>query len=122
MEAKTLVIDDEKEVRDILEGFLTKKGYKVVTAASAMEGIEKLKAENPKVILLDIEMPGMSGVEAIGKIREIDKNVGIIMATGVKDEKIAQETVKLGASDYIVKPFDFEYMEKSLLVKLVSLG
>ncbi|MFH1552156.1 MAG: response regulator [Candidatus Omnitrophota bacterium] len=122
MKEKILVIDDEIEVCKLLKDFLVKQGYEVTTATSAQEGIEKLKTEKPKVILLDIKMPGMDGVEAIKRIREIDKGVGIIMATAVLDEKIAQETVKLGASDYIVKPFDLEYMEKSLLVKLASLA
>lgn len=121
MKAKILVVDDEKVIRDTLEAFLKKKGYEVATASTAMEGIEKLKAESPKVILLDIRMPGLSGVEAIKKIREVDKDVGIIMATAVADEKIAQETIKLGASDYILKPFDLNYLEKSLIVKLASM-
>jgi len=121
MKGKVLVVDDEKVIRDMLRDFLKKKGYEVLTAATAMEGIEKLKKEKPKVILLDIRMPGLSGVDAIKKIREADKDVGIIMATAVIDEEIAKETIRLGASDYILKPFDLEYMEKSLMVKLASM-
>jgi two-component system response regulator AtoC len=121
MKGKVLVVDDEKVIRDTLEAFLKKKGYEVVTAASAMEGIEKLRKEKPKVILLDIRMPGLSGVDAIEKIREVDKNVGIIMATAVIDEDIARESIELGASDYIVKPFDLNYLEKSLMVKLATM-
>lgn len=121
MKAKILIIDDEKVVRDTLETFLKKKGYEVVTADSAMEGIKKLKEEKPRVILLDIRMPGLSGVDAIEKIREVDKNVGIIMATAVIDEGIAKETIRLGASDYIIKPFDLNYLEKSLIVKLATM-
>ena len=121
MKDKILVIDDEASVCSLLKDFLIKKGYEVATATSAREGIEKLKTERPKVILLDIRMPEMSGVEAIKRIREIDENVGIIMATAVMDEKIAQETVRLGASDYILKPFDLEYLERSLLTKIAML-
>ncbi|MFH1877951.1 MAG: response regulator [Candidatus Omnitrophota bacterium] len=116
-----LVIDDEKEICKLLEKFLTLKGYRAIVANSAEEGIRKLKEANPRVILLDIRMPGLDGIEAIKKIREIDKKVGIIMATAVIDQGIAQETVKLGASDYILKPFDLDYLEKSLMVKIAML-
>ena len=121
MKGKILAIDDEMEVCDLLKTFLTRKGYEVITANSAAEGIEKVKVEKPNVVLLDIRMPGMDGVEAINRIREIDKDVGIIMTTAVIDEKIAQKTVELGASDYIIKPFDLDYLEKSLIVKLATL-
>ncbi len=121
MKAKILVVDDEKVIRDMLEKFLSRKGYEVVTADSGQKALEKLKTEKPKVILLDIRMPGMGGVEAIKKIREIDKDVGVIMATAVMDEEVAKETIGLGAADYIVKPFDLDYMEKSLMVKLATM-
>jgi two-component system, NtrC family, response regulator AtoC len=121
MKEKILVIDDEKAIRDVLEAFLTKKGYEVVVASSAEEGIEKVRTEKPRVILLDIRMPGMSGVDAIKRIREIDKDVGILMATAVLDEEIARQTIKLGASDYIIKPFDLNYLEKSLAVKIATM-
>ncbi|MFC1480223.1 response regulator [Candidatus Omnitrophota bacterium] len=121
MKERILVIDDEVEICGLLKTFLTGQGYEVITATSAQEGIEKLESEKPKVILLDIRMPGMDGVEAIKRIREVDKHVGIIMATAVMDEKVAQETVKLGASDYIIKPFDLEYLKQSVLVKIATL-
>ncbi|NQT32435.1 MAG: response regulator [Candidatus Omnitrophica bacterium] len=118
---KILVIDDEAEICDALKMFLTQKGYDVMATTSATEGIELVKTEKPKVILLDIRMPDMTGLEAIKKIREVDENVGIIMATAVVDEDIAKETIKLGASDYIIKPFDLDYLERSLLVKISTL-
>ncbi|MBD3426414.1 MAG: response regulator [Candidatus Omnitrophica bacterium] len=121
MKAKILVVDDEKTIRDILETFLEKKGYEVATAATAEECLEKLKNEKPKIILLDIRLPGMSGVEAIKKIRRIDENVGVIMATAVLDEEVAKKTIEMGAADYIVKPFDLDYLEKTLTVKLASM-
>jgi len=121
VKAKILVIDDELHICNLLEEFLTREGYDVTTSTSAREGIEKIKVERPQIILLDIRMPDMSGIEAIKKIREVDKNVGIIMATAVMDEKIAQEAIKLGAEEYIVKPFDLDYLKKSLLAKIATL-
>ncbi|MBD3379158.1 MAG: response regulator [Candidatus Omnitrophica bacterium] len=121
MGEKILVVDDEKAVRDALEAFLKKKGYEVSAAGTADECLDLLAKERPRVILLDIRMPGMSGVEAIKKIREIDAEVGIIMVTAVVDEEVAKETIRLGASDYIVKPFDLDYLERTLTVKLATM-
>ncbi|MGB2631244.1 MAG: response regulator [Candidatus Omnitrophota bacterium] len=118
MKGKILVIDDEIEICKLLDVFLTKEGYEVTTASSAMEGMEKFKTVRPKVILLDIRMPGMDGIEVMRRIREIDKNVGIIMATAVVDKNIAEEAVKLGAADYIIKPFDLEYLKRSIMAKI----
>lgn len=118
---KLLVIDDEARICEILRKFLTKKGYDVSTATSVLAGIEKVKNEKPKVVFLDIRMPGMTGVEAIKRIKEINPKIGIIMATAVVDEKVAQETIRMGASDYIIKPFDLDYLEKTLLVKLAEM-
>ena len=122
MKAKILVIDDEVEICNLLKSFLTKKGYEVATATSAAEGLEKIEKEKPKVILLDIRMPDMDGIELLKRIRGIDKDVGVIMATAVNDENTAQEAVSLGAADYIIKPFDLEYLERSLIVKIALLA
>lgn len=118
---KVLIVDDEIKICAILEKFLSKKGYDTVTANSAEEGIEKLKTEKPNVILLDIRMAGLNGLQAISKIREIDEKVGIIMITAVMDEETALECIKAGASDYITKPMDFEYLEKTLLVMIAMM-
>jgi two-component system NtrC family response regulator len=66
-------------------------------------------------------MPEMSGVEVMKEIRKLDKKVGIIMATALVDQDVVDEAIKMGASDYIIKPFDLEYLRKSVLTKLASL-
>ncbi|MDP8298844.1 MAG: response regulator [Candidatus Tantalella remota] len=121
MNEKILVIDDEIEICNLLQTFLTREGYQAITATSAAEGIEKLQSEKPKLVLLDIRMPGMDGVEAMKKIREIDENVAIIMATAVVDKKTADEIASMKATDYIIKPFDLDYLRNTLLAKLAML-
>lgn len=121
MGEKILIIDDEKHIVDALKLFLEMKGYDVIGTTSVIEGIGMVKTEKPKVIFLDINMPEMTGIEALKKIREIDKKIGIIMATAVIDENVAKQAMELGASDYIIKPFDLKYMEKSLMVKLATM-
>jgi len=121
MDKKILIVDDEPRIRTVLERFLTRKGYKIVIAASGQEAIEKVKTDNPLVVLLDIRMPGMDGLAAMKKIKEASPKTGVIMITGVKDEEVAKKAMELEAFDYITKPFDLNYLETCLMVKLALL-
>jgi DNA-binding response OmpR family regulator len=118
---KIMVVDDEYEICSMLKDFLEREGYEAFTATSVKDALGIIEKERPKVILLDIRMPEMNGIEAIEEIRKIDEKVGIIMATAVMDEDVARKAMELGASDYIIKPFDLEYLRKSLLIKLAML-
>lgn len=121
MNYKILIIDDEIEVCTLLRDFLKLEGYEVDFATSAKEGIEKFKEQRPTIVLLDVRMPEMDGIEAMQVIREIDKECGIILATAIVDQKVVDEAMRMGATDYIVKPFDLEYLRKSVLTKLADL-
>lgn len=118
MKRKILVVDDEKVICNMLKKFLSKKGYQVSGALSGEEAIKKVKEEKPHMILLDIKMPGIDGVETLKRIRKIDKEVGIVMITVVKDDGVGRECLELGAYDYITKPLNLDYLEKVLMVKL----
>ncbi len=100
-----LVVDDEKEIADLIEIYLVSDGYKVFKASSADEGLEILKNENINLALLDIMMPGMNGLEMCKKIRQ-DSNIPIIMisAKGTDLDKILG--LGTGADDYVTKPFN----------------
>ena len=113
MKEKILVIDDDLEICHLLKDFLKKKDYSVITATSVRKGLELIGTEKPKIILLDVRMPEMDGIAAIHEIRKIDTSVGIVMITGYKDEESARKTIELGASDYILKPFDLAYLQKA---------
>jgi len=117
--AKILVVDDEVKICELLQRFFEKKGYTVITANSGMDAIEKVQNESPDVMLLDIRMPGMDGVEVLKCVREFNKKIGIIMVTAVMDEDIAKNTMKLGADEYITKPIDLERLEMNVLVDLI---
>ena len=121
MPVKILVVDDEIEITGLLKKFLKKEGHEVVTANSGEECLKKFTEEKPQIILLDIRMPGMDGLEEMKRIREIDQDVAIIMATAVVDEKTMVKVVDMKATDYIIKPFDLDYLKKVLLVKIASL-
>jgi len=102
-----LVVDDEPNViesfKQVLEG-----DYKVSTATSGEEALEKVEKENLDIVLLDIKMPGMDGMEVLQRIGQLKENVDVIMVTAVNTMKTAIEAMKLGAYDYITKPFDVD--------------
>ena len=122
MTAKILIVDDEPSVCYALKEILTKRGHKVSTVLSGEEAIKKVKEERPQIVLLDIRMPQMDGVETLKRIREIDKKIGIVMITAFQEEERGKKCLELGAYDYITKPIDFDYLEKVLMIKLVDLA
>ena len=118
-----LVVDDDKTVRGFLELFLKTKGFaNVVSAENGEDAIKIVEKENVKLILLDVMLPGMNGVEVLRKIKAINKDISVIMITGYPDEEKAKEAIREGVYDYIIKPFDLFYLELILLTKLIQLG
>lgn len=104
MDRKVLIVDDEKNIVDIIAFNLKKEGYQVITASDGEEGVEKTFSENPDLILLDIMMPKMDGYEACRKIRE-KKHTPIIMLTARAEEVDKVLGLEMGADDYVTKPF-----------------
>jgi len=107
---KILAVDDELSVRDSLR-MIFKKDYQVVTAGSAREAWEKILSEEPDLIFLDIIMPQKDGMELLKEIRESQPLTPVVMLTAAKNLKTAVEAMKLGAYDYITKPFDVEELK-----------
>ena len=121
--SKILVVDDDKTVRGFLELFLKTKGFAdVVSAENGEDAVKIVEKENVKLILLDVMLPGMNGVEVLRKIKAINKDISVIMITGYPDEEKAKEAIREGVYDYIIKPFDLFYLELILLTKLIQLG
>ncbi len=111
-EPSILLIDDEENIRKFLTRSFTKKGYKIKTAPTAEDGWSILSQEKIDILILDINLPGMSGIELLEKIREVDeKSPFIVMITAYGDVKTAVTAMKAGAQDYITKPFEFAEIE-----------
>src|ERR1041385_9157103 len=108
---KILVIDDEMGPRESLR-MLLKPDYQVHTANCVEAGLKLLREKTPDTIVMDIRMPGMSGIEGLRKIREIDPHLSVIMLTGFGALETAREALRLGANDYISKPFDAAEMRE----------
>lgn len=115
--SRLLIVDDEPGVSEAIADLLSGEGYEVDTAASGQEALQKVQENPPDLMLLDILMPGMNGVEALRRVLEAHPALGVIMVTAVYDEDIAQKAMALGAFDYITKPIDIDYLKTSVLVK-----
>ena len=118
---KLLIVDDEKDVLFFLKTFFQTRNFDVYTAESGEEAVQKVKNARPHIVLMDIKMPGIGGVEALKRIKAIDPAVAVIMATAVYDESTAKEALALGAYDYVTKPFNLEYMETTVSIKLAQM-
>lgn len=102
---KVLICDDEEGVRESLK-LILEDDYDLSFAITGNEAIEKTKKEPIDLVILDIKMPKMSGLETLKELKKISPNTKVIIASGYKSVEAASEAIKSGASDYIIKPFD----------------
>jgi signal transduction histidine kinase len=109
-----LVIDDERPILEMLEMSLTSEGYKVITAESGKEGLKIFREQRPKLILTDIRMPGIDGIEVLKRIKATDDEAEVIVITGHGDMNSAISALQHGASDFITKPIRDEVLMLSL--------
>ena len=105
---KVLIVEDEDALRTIVRDELGVYGFDVDDAEDGVKALEKLNKERFHIVVLDIRMPNMDGMEVLRNIRSYDLADKVIMLTAVDELKVAQETLKLGANDFITKPYDFQ--------------
>src|SRR5262245_24808985 len=108
MKPRILVIDDEAAIRDSLRMILEYEDYEFVGAASGAEGVGIVRREPPQMVVLDIKMPGMNGLEALAEIRKVDESLPVAMISGHGTITDAMQATRLGAFDFIEKPFTSE--------------
>ena len=113
-EERILVVDDEYLIRWTLQQNLTKAGYEVLIAETGEEALEKVEGEAPDLVLLDIKLPGMDGYEVLEETLKIDQGIIPIMITAFEDVEKVVKAMRLGAFDYITKPFDFDKVRISI--------
>ncbi len=118
---KVLVVDDENEICELTRSFLRKKNYCTFGANSRIEAIDIVKRDQPHVVLLDIRLGSESGLDTLRQIKEINKDIKVIMVTALNDEDSVAQAKSLGADDYISKPFTANFLEDIILKKVVSL-
>ena len=118
--ARILIVDDEEAIRIGFETFLTADGHEVETAIDGQSGLDKLKAYRPHIVLLDIRMVGMSGLEALPLMMVADPNARIIMLTAVHELEVAKMAIRQGAADYIPKPVHLDHLREVLNVEEIQ--
>ena len=115
---KILVVDDEPEVRLVLTEFLESRGYEVTAAGSGAEALAMVDAAKPHVVLLDVSMPDMDGMETLKRLAASNPGLPIIMVTANADVDVTSRLIAMGAADYIPKPFDLEYLGQAVSIQV----
>ena len=111
---RVLVVDDNAEVRKMLEDALTALGYRTRTAADGAAAVRAVIDESPDVVLLDVYMPGLSGVGALPTIVALAPNAKVIMISGAANEDVLKRSLAFGAHDYVTKPFEISSLSRAL--------
>lgn len=111
--AKVLIVDDDELIRDTLYEALS-ENYLCQTAETAEKAFARIEADTYDVVLSDISMPGLSGLELLGHVRQRFPETPVIMISGIGDQEHAQGLIKLGAFEFLLKPFSLEVVEKSV--------
>ncbi len=106
-----MIVDDNPDVRSVLENFLSKKGYTIMVASSGDGALMKIKVQTPDIVFLDLRMPGMDGLMVLKAIKQFNEAIKVVMLTSSQDSFIIDESKRLGACDYLIKPYDLEKVD-----------
>jgi putative two-component system response regulator len=109
-----LVVDDEESIRNAMRKFLVHQGYEVATAATGEEALELLQRQKITGMLLDVNLPGMSGIDLVPQIMELEPNIALLMLTAVNDATSAALCMQRGALDYLIKPIDLTHLGRAI--------
>jgi DNA-binding NtrC family response regulator len=119
-----LIVDDEPSIREVLTGYFEHtygpRGFTVETAADGESALAAVRNQRPALILLDIDMPGITGIEVLRSVRAIDAKIPVIMITGNASTRVAGEVIKDGAYSYLPKPVKFQYLDHIVATVLGS--
>ena len=122
MQIRILVVDDEKETGDYLQLLLSKAGYEVVALTDPTQVLDRIRAEDFHLVILDMMMPQMSGTEVLEKIRSFDSDIAVIVATAHPAVDTAVASLKAQASDYVKKPVEPEDLDPTLACEATNLS
>lgn len=119
---KLLIIDDESDIRQFAQSYFKKRGIEVFTAASGREGLEIISATSPDLVLLDMRMEEMSGIEVLQELRIKNLPTKVILVTGIEDVEVSEQARALGIVDFLHKPLDLDRLEKIVMTALGASG
>ena len=116
--SKLLIVDDEIDIREFAKRFFVKRGIDVFTASGGAEALQMIDENRPDLVLLDIQMEEIDGIEVLRKLRDHQNGIKVIMVTGAEDPAVINEANRLGVRGYIHKPLVLEELEKIVLSEL----
>lgn len=119
---RILVVDDEIAVGEVVVDYLTEKGYEAELVPDGAQAIASVHRQKPDLVLLDMTLPGMPGVDVLRTLQGFERELPVVMITGNADADLAQTTLRLGAFDYIAKPIDFPYLDRVVEAALTRGG
>jgi len=115
---KLLIVDDEIDITEFAKSFFTKRGIDVLTASGGAEALKIIDQDQPDLVLLDVQMEEINGIEVLKRLRDRKNNIRVIMVTGTEDESVINEAKRLGVKGYVHKPLVLEELEKIVLFEL----
>ena len=118
---KLLIVDDEAEICDFLRSFFEERNYLVKSVNSGEDALKAVEEFKPQVVLLDIKMPGMDGIQVLQKLKSKFPRLKVIMVTALETRDKIEECLRLGADNYITKPLSLEYLENDVREKIEGL-
>ena len=118
---RILIVDDEQELVNFLAEEFKDRALDVDTVLNGLEAVESVMAKSPDIVLLDVRMPGMAGIAALKKFKDINPVLKVVMMTAFQDEKIMEQARALGAIDYIKKPVSLACLDTVIMGKISSL-
>jgi len=110
-----LIVDDDAQHLELLAIKLSAENWRLVVAQSGEEALHRIMLEKPGLVILDILMPGMSGLETLKKIKDLDPGIPVVMVSAVWDGEEVKRCTEAGCSDYVTKPIDFERLKSIVL-------
>lgn len=111
---KLLIVDDQKGIRRLLTEVFLEYGYEIESCANGIKALELIPEFQPDLIIMDVKMPGMNGIDVLRKIRETDKELKVIMMTAYGDQHYVNQAEALGVARFIIKPFDLNELKKQV--------
>jgi DNA-binding NtrC family response regulator len=111
---KILIVDDDESVREVLSDLFRVLGYRSIVASNGREGLRLLEEHQVSLVISDIRMPVMDGIEMAKHVKARYPKLGVILISGYKPDYSWKEVMKAGASDYITKPFDIDMIERKV--------
>ena len=112
-----LIVDDEAITGKLISIHLISEGYDVEAVLTGEEAMRRIQREKPSLVLLDILLPGIDGIETLKRIRSFDSNIPVVMITGIHDNEEGKKAFAAGARDYVTKPIDFQYLKTILSIQ-----